>query len=188
VCFSGGGTASSREANEAIRNDYANFGEERCSYEAHQLELQRVRYSIRCLPHFDRVNGVGNEYAEPGVAFAKQTFRVYLTAKGLRVVCTSALLPWEKHDWLATRLMKYLGADPDYIRLCGEQKCYRARLTPKPWRTRDCSGYACHLGAVCGNLRRTDPVEASLVAQLMLHDELSCIPEEGYETGEERLA
>jgi hypothetical protein len=27
-----------------------------------------------------------------------------------------------------------LGADPLYRRLCSHQKCFRARLTPKPWR------------------------------------------------------
>ena len=28
------------------------------------------------------------------------------------------------------------GADPLYIRLCRAQECFRARLTPKPWRCR----------------------------------------------------
>lgn len=27
-----------------------------------------------------------------------------------------------------------LGADPPYPQLCKTQKCFRARLTPKPWR------------------------------------------------------
>ncbi|HBO43822.1 MAG TPA: hypothetical protein DD670_07815, partial [Planctomycetaceae bacterium] len=26
------------------------------------------------------------------------------------------------------------GADPLYVRLCRAQECFRARLTPKPWR------------------------------------------------------
>ena len=30
--------------------------------------------------------------------------------------------------------MRDLQADPLYIRLCGAQQCFRARLTPKPWR------------------------------------------------------
>jgi hypothetical protein len=31
-------------------------------------------------------------------------------------------------------LMRRLGADPLYIQLCRTQECFRARLTPKPWR------------------------------------------------------
>ena len=31
-------------------------------------------------------------------------------------------------------MMEALGADPLYVRLCRAQECFRARLTPKPWR------------------------------------------------------
>ena len=31
-------------------------------------------------------------------------------------------------------IFQALGADPLYRKLCKTQKCYRARLTPKPWR------------------------------------------------------
>ncbi len=58
--------------------------------------------------------------------------RVYRTRSGLRYLVT--------HDVLtpgapATEsIMQELGADPHYIHLCRIQKCFRARLTPKPWR------------------------------------------------------
>ncbi|MBP1695993.1 MAG: hypothetical protein H6Q41_1181 [Deltaproteobacteria bacterium] len=30
--------------------------------------------------------------------------------------------------------MEFLNADPLYIKRCNMQECFRARLTPKPWR------------------------------------------------------
>jgi hypothetical protein len=58
--------------------------------------------------------------------------RTYRTLAGLRVLVTSALF-----DPLADstrRLMESVGTDPLYVRLCRAQECFRARLTPKPWR------------------------------------------------------
>ena len=34
----------------------------------------------------------------------------------------------------ALALLESLGSDPLYRRLCEHQQCFRARLTPKPWR------------------------------------------------------
>ena len=31
-------------------------------------------------------------------------------------------------------ILQALGSDPLYVRLCQAQACFRARLTPKPWR------------------------------------------------------
>ena len=31
-------------------------------------------------------------------------------------------------------MLRSVGSDPLYVRLCKAQKCFRARLTPKPWR------------------------------------------------------
>ncbi|MFO1531866.1 MAG: hypothetical protein U1F77_19560 [Kiritimatiellia bacterium] len=58
--------------------------------------------------------------------------RVYRTAGGLRYILTLADCP-PKSPATAT-LMGSLGADPLYVKLCHLQDCYRARLTPKPWR------------------------------------------------------
>jgi hypothetical protein len=34
----------------------------------------------------------------------------------------------------ARAFMKLVGADPLYVRMCELQKCFRARVSPKPWR------------------------------------------------------
>ena len=58
--------------------------------------------------------------------------RIYETAGGLRVVALDKTYPPDGSDTL--RIMEGLGADPLYLRLCKAQKCFRARLSPKPWR------------------------------------------------------
>jgi hypothetical protein len=63
--------------------------------------------------------------------------RLYRTAAGMRVLATHDLFD-PRTD--ATRsVFEALGADPLYVRLCQAQECFRARLTPKPWR---CGYYA----------------------------------------------
>ncbi len=100
--------------------------------------------------------------------FADQSFRVYRTHSGCRVVCTSKTFPWSESAWLARRLMQFLRTDPHYVRLCDEQKCYRAKLTPKPWRD-DEDSHVCELVATVGNGHVAD----ELKEQLRLHDELT---------------
>lgn len=59
-------------------------------------------------------------------------WRVYKTRAGYRLLATHKLF-----DPAATEMdgiFDELGADPLYQQLCKSQKCYRARLTPKPWR------------------------------------------------------
>lgn len=59
-------------------------------------------------------------------------FRMYQTAAGLRVLVTGRTFdPISKE---ANDLMCQLKADKRYMRLCKIQACFRARLTPKPWR------------------------------------------------------
>lgn len=59
-------------------------------------------------------------------------WRVYRTRAGLRLLATHALV---EADADATHsIFAALGTDPLYQRLCKTQKCFRARLTPKPWR------------------------------------------------------
>ena len=57
--------------------------------------------------------------------------RIYRTKAGLRYLFTHDLLGVnpETLGW-----QNELGADKLYMILCKAQKCYRARLTPKPWR------------------------------------------------------
>ncbi|MBP8260660.1 MAG: hypothetical protein KA118_13485, partial [Verrucomicrobia bacterium] len=59
-------------------------------------------------------------------------WRVYRTKAGLRLVATHAL--FDADGASTEQVFEALGADPLYRRLCRTQKCFRARLTPKPWR------------------------------------------------------
>ena len=58
--------------------------------------------------------------------------RLYRTAAGYRAIVTS-----HEYDPLSresTQLLKAIGSDPLYMKLCEVQECFRARLTPKFWR------------------------------------------------------
>lgn len=65
--------------------------------------------------------------AQPGVSF-----RLYRTAAGFRVLATDPL--YQPGDPASRTLLEKAGADPAFVRLCGLQQSFRARLTPKPWR------------------------------------------------------
>ncbi|MDR2673591.1 MAG: hypothetical protein LBC18_01650, partial [Opitutaceae bacterium] len=59
-------------------------------------------------------------------------FRVYATRAGLRYLCASRLFDPLSEE--SAQILESLRADRRYATLCRVQKCYRARLTPKPWR------------------------------------------------------
>ena len=59
-------------------------------------------------------------------------WRIYGTRAGLRLLATHEIFDPEAAATHA--VFEALGADPLYRKLCQTQKCYRARLTPKPWR------------------------------------------------------
>jgi hypothetical protein len=59
-------------------------------------------------------------------------WRIYRTRAGLRLLATQGLV--EADSDVADGVFEALGADPLYRKLCKAQKCFRARLTPKPWR------------------------------------------------------
>jgi hypothetical protein len=59
-------------------------------------------------------------------------FRVYRTRAGLRAMATHDLFDPAADTTLD--VLRMLGSDPLYVRLCKAQECFRARLTPKPWR------------------------------------------------------
>jgi hypothetical protein len=59
-------------------------------------------------------------------------WRIYRTRAGLRLLATQG--PVEADSTMAEGVFDALGADPLYRKLCKSQKCFRARLTPKPWR------------------------------------------------------
>jgi hypothetical protein len=58
--------------------------------------------------------------------------RVYRTLAGVRGLVTHELFDPAADATLAA--LEAVGADPLYVRLCKAQECFRARLTPKPWR------------------------------------------------------
>jgi hypothetical protein len=59
-------------------------------------------------------------------------WRIYRTKAGLRLLATHAL--FDPADPVCEQVFAAMGADPLYRKLCHTQKCFRARLTPKPWR------------------------------------------------------
>ena len=59
-------------------------------------------------------------------------WRIYRTPAGLRLLATHAL--FDPKDPVCQAVFDATGADPLYRKLCQTQECFRARLTPKPWR------------------------------------------------------
>ena len=57
---------------------------------------------------------------------------LYRTPAGLRVLATHDI--FQPRDPLVAECFKALGADPIYVRMCLNQNCFRARVSPKPWR------------------------------------------------------
>jgi hypothetical protein len=113
---------------------------------------------------------------DEGFAFADQTYHIYRTHGGCRVICTSRPFPWEEDGFLATQLMEAIGTDPRYIALCRQQKCYRARLTPKPWRDHHdgCAFVAAFKRMVLGKFDDRRPNEhPDLVEQIRMHSEIT---------------
>jgi hypothetical protein len=77
--------------------------------------------------------------ADPTVTYVQEVAqthglaaRVYKTAAGYRVLIPNQR--FEAGSAGSEQLMTQFGADPLYIRLCGMQQSFRARLSPKPWR------------------------------------------------------
>ncbi len=64
--------------------------------------------------------------------YAHHGFRLYETAKGYRLMVSN--MGYEARSSESKALMKNFGADYIYEWLCISQNCYRARLTPKPFR------------------------------------------------------
>jgi hypothetical protein len=58
--------------------------------------------------------------------------RIYRTPAGLRVLAMQRT--FDPREPAVTEFFKALGTDPVYQRMCHNQNCFRARLSPKPWR------------------------------------------------------
>lgn len=61
-----------------------------------------------------------------------KSFRIYRTDSGFRVIFTDAVYDPKSKETKA--ILQSLGSDPLYQKLTEKQECFRARLTPKPWR------------------------------------------------------
>ena len=59
-------------------------------------------------------------------------FRLYQTRAGYRLLFTDKL--YDPQSGEVKRIFQELGTDPLYRRLTERQECFRARLSPKPWR------------------------------------------------------
>ena len=142
------------------------FGDERFSRFAGARDEDDVVAAIKSLNTLDAWMKV-EHFADR--EFAKHSYRVYRTHSGCRVICTSKCFPQGTHGYLAYHLMMFVKADRQYMKLCDVQKCYRARLTPKPWR---CNGLPSH---VCDLVHTAGPgeVHPELEEQLALHDEMT---------------
>lgn len=65
--------------------------------------------------------------------------RLYTTPNGLRLLATHR--PFSADEPEVLQFFSAVGTDPVYVRMCLNQRCFRARLTAKPWRI----GIAAHL-------------------------------------------
>ncbi|MEM1261995.1 MAG: hypothetical protein AAGH76_06345 [Pseudomonadota bacterium] len=64
--------------------------------------------------------------------FPNWILRIYRTQNGYRVLAMHDTFDPTRHA--AQDFMKAIGGDPQYALMCRNQNCFRARLTPKPWR------------------------------------------------------
>ncbi|HSD83781.1 MAG TPA: hypothetical protein VLG46_07985 [Anaerolineae bacterium] len=75
--------------------------------------------------HVEHIASWASRYPDLGI-------RVYRTFAGLRCLITTQLFEPGRADTLD--ILRASKSDPLYVRLCQAQACFRARLTPKPWR------------------------------------------------------
>ncbi|WDQ17686.1 hypothetical protein [Rhodopirellula sp. P2] len=84
-----------------------------------------------------RVSGTPHTIARKRIAsFAKShpqwKLRLYETPMGFRVLVTHAT--FDPRGAEALDFFDRIQADPVYVRMCFNQNCFRARVSPKPWR------------------------------------------------------
>ncbi|WP_343581111.1 hypothetical protein [Acinetobacter sp.] len=58
--------------------------------------------------------------------------RVYRTPKGYRILAMHQI--FDANGKEAQLMFEAIKADPHYVRMCKNQNCFRARISPKPWR------------------------------------------------------
>lgn len=146
----------------------------------------RQESQTQCRQHFAAFHNAHPELA----------LRVYETYAGFRLVVLNRL--FEPLGEETQMLLEEMNSDSLYIRLCRKQECFRARLTPKPWRCRfNAPPYQCNFPrerlaskqrfetwleiyedrskefGVCNLVDEFGPVESIATAQtiIQIHDE-----------------
>lgn len=76
------------------------------------LVRQRIETALKKFPHWQ--------------------VRLYQTPAGFRLVATHRLFKPDEPD--VAQFFDAIGSDPIYVGMCLRQKCFRARVSPKPWR------------------------------------------------------
>jgi hypothetical protein len=92
---------------------------------------------------------------EYSAANPQRLLRLYRTPAGFRVLALHRTFATDDPEVAA--LFAALDVDPVYVRMCTRQRCFRARVSPKPWRV----GVAKHLGP----RNATWPVKSEQMAQ-----------------------
>jgi hypothetical protein len=75
--------------------------------------------------HVERITTWASGHPDVGL-------RIYRTAAGLRCLITNQT--FDPGQSYTLDILREFESDPLYVRLCQAQDCFRARLTPKPWR------------------------------------------------------
>jgi hypothetical protein len=65
-------------------------------------------------------------------AHAGWNLRIYRTPAGMRVLITHRV--FRPDEPAVAECFRALGTDPIFARMCLNQRCFRARVSPKPWR------------------------------------------------------
>lgn len=91
------------------------------------LGLFRARPDPAANPH-----GLPASILAFAAAHPSWTLRVYRTFAGWRVLAMHDVFDPEAQSTITA--LRQMGSDPQYVQLTKVQRCFRARLTPKPWR------------------------------------------------------
>jgi len=120
-----------------------------------------------CPQHKRKMPAFEEEIFERARDMAKRDlgFRFYRTKAGFRAICITHTFEPESAE--AQAVLRGLKSDPLYVALCRSQGCFRARLTPKPWRTNEDGKYR-----VADYLRTVgrSKVAPEIEALVLLHD------------------
>ncbi len=99
------------------------------------LDIDYVRWSLLHIFNKPDVKAVGiARIRKLAPKYPRLSFRIYETYKGIRAIVRGNDL--EAKSRAAQTMMKKFQCDGLYVFLCKKQNCYRARLTPKPFRIR----------------------------------------------------